>query len=109
MVVMILEKVSTSTRGELSRWLVEVDTGVYIGHISAMVRDRLWEKCVKIKGNGSVFQAWSTNNEQHYSMRIKGSKKREVVNWEGLLLVQEKGEPLSEVEKLRIEKDSFFC
>jgi CRISPR-associated protein Cas2 len=105
MVIMILEKVSVSTRGELSRWLMEVDTGTYIGHISAMVRDRLWDKCISIKGNGSVFQAWSTNNEQHFNMRLSGSKKRQIVNWEGLLLVQEIRHNLTEVEKRRVDRD----
>jgi len=103
MVIMLLEKVSVSTRGELSRWLMEVNTGVYIGHVSAMVRDCLWEKCIGIKGNGSVFQAWTTNNEQHLNMRLSGSKKRQIINREGLWLVQEIGQPLTEVEKRRME------
>ncbi|MEI7990087.1 MAG: type I-E CRISPR-associated endoribonuclease Cas2e, partial [Chloroflexota bacterium] len=45
MLVMILEQVSKSARGELSRWLIEAKPGVYIGHVSALVRDLLWEKC----------------------------------------------------------------
>ena len=32
MVVIILEKVSASLRGELSRWLIEPKPGVFIGH-----------------------------------------------------------------------------
>ena len=102
MVVMVLQKVSKSTHGELSRWLVEVKTGVYIGHVSAMVRDLLWEKCVKIKRNGSIFQAWTTNNEQHFNMRLSGDRLHEIVDWEGLLLVRQTGNDLSEVERRRI-------
>lgn len=45
MVIMVLEKIPVSLRGELTRWLFEVHTGVYIGHVSGMVRDLLWEKC----------------------------------------------------------------
>ncbi|MCD6345555.1 MAG: type I-E CRISPR-associated endoribonuclease Cas2, partial [Anaerolineae bacterium] len=45
MVVMILEKVPVGVRGELTRWLLEIKTGVFVGHISARVRDKLWEKC----------------------------------------------------------------
>ena len=44
LLVMMLEKVKPSMRGELSRWLVEVKSGVYVGNVSALVRDRLWEK-----------------------------------------------------------------
>ncbi len=43
MVVIILESVPTSVRGELTRWLLELHAGVFVGNISAMVRDKLWE------------------------------------------------------------------
>ena len=37
MVVFILENVSTSLRGELSRWLFEVKAGVFTGKVSVVV------------------------------------------------------------------------
>jgi CRISPR-associated protein Cas2 len=88
MVVMILEKVPTSLRGELSRWMLEPHPGVFIGHLSAMVRDRLWDKCCQQARDGGVFQAWSTNNEQRYMMRLYGETQRRLVDFEGLYLVQ---------------------
>jgi len=103
-VVMVLEKVPQAMRGELTRWLIEVKTGVYIGHVTAMVRDRLWEKCTKDRKSGVVFQAWSTNNEQHYNMRITQNSEREIVNWEGILLVRELEEKLSPVQKKRVSR-----
>ena len=104
MVVIILEKVPPSLRGELSRWLFEVHPGCYLGHVNAMVRDRLWEKCANNKKAGSVFQAWSTNNEQHFNMRITGSTKYRVLDFEGLQFIQEVGEQLTEVQKKRLKK-----
>lgn len=88
MIVMILEKVPTSVRGELSRWLVEPRTGVFVGHVSAMVRDRLWEKCRKSRGAGGVLQVWTTNNEQRYRMRACGDTSRRIVELDGVQLVQ---------------------
>ncbi len=88
MVVMILEKVPTSLRGELTRWLVEPHTGVFVGHVSARVRDRLWEKCCKAKRTGGVVQVWSTNTEQRFKMRAAGDTKRRVVDFDGLQLVR---------------------
>lgn len=104
MVVMILEKVPASLRGELTRWLLEVKTGVYIGHITAMVRDRLWDKCSNSRRAGSVFQAWTTNNEQHFSMRMAGASGRRIVDWEGLLLIEEEKADLTTVQKRRIKR-----
>jgi CRISPR-associated protein Cas2 len=87
MVVMILEKVSVSLRGTLTRWLLEPHSGVFVGHVSALVRDQLWEKCASAKGVGGVIQIWSTNNEQHFAMRMAGDTRRLVIDNEGLQLV----------------------
>lgn len=56
MVVMVLESVPASVRGELTRWLVEPYPGVFVGHVTALVRDRLWAKCCQAKRLGGVFQ-----------------------------------------------------
>ncbi|RIK55770.1 MAG: type I-E CRISPR-associated endoribonuclease Cas2 [Chloroflexi bacterium] len=90
MVVMILEKVPTSLRGELSRWMIEPHPGVFVGHVSGMVRDRLWDKvCGQLKEGGAV-QAWSTNREQRFMIRMAGNTDRQIVDYEGLYLVQRK-------------------
>ena len=90
MVVMILEKVPVSLRGELTRWLLEPHSGVFVGHVNALVRDKLWEKCCDSKRAGSVIQAWSTNNEQRFEIRMCGTTKRDVVEFDGLKLIRHK-------------------
>ena len=87
MVVMILENVPVSLRGTLSRWLIEPHPGVFVGHVSAMVRDQLWQKCCKSCKNGGVVQIWSTNTEQRFQMRMHGQTRRRVTDWEGLQLI----------------------
>lgn len=82
-----------SLRGELTRWLLEPRTGVFVGHVTAMVRDRLWEKCCEKSAHGSVLQAWSTNTEQHFKMRAHGTASRQVVDSEGLQLIRLTGSP----------------
>jgi CRISPR-associated protein Cas2 len=90
MVVMILEKVPASLRGELTRWLIEPHPGVFVGHVSALVRDKLWEKCVKKLGDGGMIQMWSTNTEQRFAIRSWGQTDREIIDLEGLWLVRKK-------------------
>lgn len=88
MIVMILERMTPALRGELTRWLIEPHTGVYVGHVNAMVRERLWEKCCKLTGSvGGVVQIWSTNTEQRFAMRLHGITQRTIVELEGLQLV----------------------
>jgi len=88
MVVMVLENVPVSLRGELTRWLIEPHAGVFVGHVNAMVRDRLWDKCCKAKRAGGVVQIWSTNTEQRFKMRAHGNAQREIVEFDGLQLIR---------------------
>src|SRR5262245_2654555 len=90
MLVMVLENVPTSLRGKLTRWLIEPKSGVFVGHVSALVRDRLWEKCIKQRKDGGLIQIWSTNTEQHFGMRSWGVTDRDLVEIEGLWLVRKK-------------------
>ncbi|HVO70926.1 MAG TPA: type I-E CRISPR-associated endoribonuclease Cas2e [Aggregatilineaceae bacterium] len=88
MLVMILESVPVAVRGELTRWLIEPHAGVFVGHVSAMVRDRLWELCCRKCSAGGVVQIWSTNNEQGFTIRLHGNTRRTVVDFEGLQLIR---------------------
>jgi CRISPR-associated protein Cas2 len=88
MVVMVLESVPASLRGELTRWLIEPHAGVFVGHVNAMVRDRLWDKCRDSRQAGGVIQAWSTNTEQRLQIRMAGTTKRDVVDFDGLQLIR---------------------
>lgn len=89
MVVMILESVPASVRGELTRWLLELRAGVFVGSVSAMVRDRLWELvCSKVGKKGGGFLIQSTNTEQGYTIRSVGLTTRMIEDFDGLLLVR---------------------
>ncbi len=88
MLVMMLERVTPGLRGDLSRWLVEPRTGVFVGNVSAMVRDQLWELCGKRLRAGAMIQMWTTNNEQGFAVRTMGDTSRELVDYEGLWLVR---------------------
>ena len=88
MIVMIVDNAPTSLRGELTRWLLEPRAGVFIGHVSAMVRDRLWQKCCQNPRTGGVLQMWSTNTEQRFTMRLFGQTNRGIVDLDGIQLIQ---------------------
>jgi len=85
--VIVLEKVPKTLRGELSRWMLEVSTGVFVGSMSAMVRDLLWEKCIAKKTAGRCCQLYRTNNEQGFAIRTYGDTTRTLADFDGLTLV----------------------
>ncbi len=88
MVVFLLENVRPSLRGELSRWLFEVKTGVFTGRVSALVREQLWQMIEKQLGKGSAVMLYSANNEQGFKAQMLGNPSRSLVDIEGLLLVK---------------------
>jgi len=89
MVVIILENVPASVRGELTRWLLELRAGVFVGNVSAMVRDKLWEMvCSKIKNKGGGFLIHPTNTEQGYTICSAGVTTKALEDFDGLLLVR---------------------
>lgn len=88
MIVLMLEKVPASLRGELTRWMVEPKTGVFVGRVSAQVRDLLWEGiCDRLKGGGGIL-IYQSDSEQGYRVKTCGNTKREAVNCEGLTLMR---------------------
>lgn len=90
MVVMVLENVPPGLRGELSLWMIEVRTGVYVGTLSALVRDLLWDKCLRAADGGRCCQVYTANNEQGFALRIAGDSRRSVVDLNGLQLVADR-------------------
>jgi len=87
MVIMILEKVPKSLRGQLSRFLLEPKAGVFVGKVSALVREKLWELCTSNRKATGIIQIWSDANEQGFSLRSHGDTSRQPVNIEGLWLI----------------------
>ncbi len=44
MIVITLTKVPNSLRGDLTKWYQEIQTGVYVGNVTAKIRDELWNR-----------------------------------------------------------------
>lgn len=84
----MLERVPAGLRGELSRWMIEPRTGVFVGKLSGMVRDRLWLKAAQGASGGAGIMAYTAPCEQGFAVRTFGDTTREIVDIEGVLLVR---------------------
>jgi CRISPR-associated protein Cas2 len=67
--------------------MVEPKAGIFLGRITARLRDKLWEKAVAGSKGGACLQAWSSPGEQGFVVRTHGDTSRKVVDFEGLYLV----------------------
>lgn len=91
--IFIMENVPQSLRGELTRWMIEPKAGVFVGKLSALVRDKLWNKIGENVIKGGCILIYTNNNEQGYSIRTHGKMDREIIYLEGLYLVRKSNKP----------------
>ena len=91
MVVIVLSNCPQKLRGDLTRWLFEIDTNVYVGNMNARVRDAVWDRiCINIK-NGRASMAYSSNNEQKLEFRIHNTDWKPI-DFDGIKLVHRRME-----------------
>lgn len=65
MVVITMSSCPPKLRGDLTKWLFEIHTGVYVGQVNARIREKLWSRvCQNIK-DGQAVMVYSFANEQH--------------------------------------------
>ncbi|MGW6454434.1 type I-E CRISPR-associated endoribonuclease Cas2e [Streptomyces sp. NPDC055078] len=69
MTVVILTNCPAGLRGFLTRWLLEISPGVFLGSPSARIRDILWEEVRTYSGQGRALLAYKTNTEQGFAFR----------------------------------------
>ncbi|GHJ35399.1 type I-E CRISPR-associated endoribonuclease Cas2e [Streptomyces sp. TS71-3] len=69
MTVIVLTNCPAGLRGFLTRWLLEISAGVFVGNPSARIRDTLWEEVQQYAGQGRALLAHTTNNEQGFTFR----------------------------------------
>ncbi|MFE9245961.1 type I-E CRISPR-associated endoribonuclease Cas2e [Nocardiopsis sp. NPDC006938] len=67
MTVIVLAKCPKGPRGFLSRWLMEISSGVFIGNPSRRVREALWAEVQEYANNGRALLAYGNDSEQGFS------------------------------------------
>ena len=70
MVVFVLTACPAGLRGHLTRWLLEISAGVYVGHVSARVRDTMWERVVELCKDGRAIMIYTARNEQRLAFKV---------------------------------------
>ncbi len=86
MIVLVLERVPPGVRGELTRWLLEPKAGIFVGKVSALVRDKLWERACANAEGGGVMLIHPADTEQGFAIRFWGKTSRTALDFDGLFL-----------------------
>ena len=87
MLVIVTEAIPDRLRGYLSRWMLEVRAGIFLGNYSIRVREMLEKTIRKNIETGNVVIAWSANNESGFDFDTIGENRRIPALFDGLKLV----------------------
>ncbi len=87
MIVITLTDCPPKLRGDLSKWLCEINTGVYVGNLSSRVRDALWVRVCENLRTGRATMVFHTNNEQQMEFRVHNTT-WEPVDLDGITLMR---------------------
>lgn len=87
MITIAATAVPDHLRGALTRWLLEVTPELYVGTVSARVRDELWKNVSACAGKGVAVLVYPANNEQGFELRTTGEQRRRPIDFDGLTLV----------------------
>lgn len=70
MMVLVVSACPAGLRGDLTKWLMEISAGVFVGRPSARIRDLLWERTVELCGHGRAILVYNAANEQGIDFRV---------------------------------------
>lgn len=73
MIVVSLSSCPLSLRGDLTKWMFEIDTNVFVGRMTARIRDQLWERITSSCQDGRAVMIYSTDNDQRFDFKVHNS------------------------------------
>ena len=74
-------------RGDLSKWLCEIQTGVYVGQLTGRVREAVWKRVCENLSSGRATMVYSSNGEQHMKFVVHNTT-WEPVDFDGITLMR---------------------
>ncbi|SFP52230.1 CRISPR-associated protein Cas2 [Amycolatopsis arida] len=86
MTVIVVAACPVGLRGHLTRWLLEIAPGVFVGTINARVRALVWERVVEMVKSGRAIMVYSARNEQGLAFEVHEHEWRPV-DFEGVHLM----------------------
>lgn len=91
MLVIATTAVPDHLRRALSRWSTEVVPGIFVGTVSARVRDQLWNAVTEVLEDGAAVLIHPASTEQGYAIRTAGTRRRVPEDFDGLTLMRMTG------------------
>ena len=84
--VITLKNSPPSLRGDLTKWMQEISTGVYVGNFNTKIREELRDRVVESVGSGEATMTYAYRNEIGYKFETHNSNKISI-DFDGIPLV----------------------
>lgn len=68
--MLVLTACPAGLRGHLTRWLLEISPGVYVGVLGTRVRDLMWQRVLELAKDGRAIMIYSTRGEQRLAFKV---------------------------------------
>ena len=98
--VITLKKVPQALRGDLTKWMQEITTGVYIGNFNTKVREKLWKRVKENVKDGEATLSFSYRNELGYQFDTHNTSFSNI-DMEGIPLVFIPNENIDEKREIK--------
>lgn len=70
MMVLVLTATPPGLRGDLTKWLLEISPGVFVGNVNTRVREKLWDRVRSMCREGRALLVHSSTNEQRLEFQV---------------------------------------
>lgn len=84
--VITLKNVPSSLKGDLSKWMQEIATGVYVGNFNVKIRESLWDRITQNISVGEATLSYASRNEIGYAFDTHNTE-RYVIDSDGIPLI----------------------
>lgn len=98
-------------RGDVTKWLMEISTGVYVGSLSLRTREALWKRVCQNAGSGSAVMVCTARNEQGFEFYVHQSP-WQPVDFDGITLMRRpyaKSKCDSEINQREVPEPVMDC
>lgn len=85
--VLVVTAAPSGLRGELTRWLMEIDSGVFVGNPSQRIREELWQRVQENIKEGRALMVYRSQGEQRLTV-LTHRHHWEPTDFDGLTLMK---------------------
>ena len=90
MIIFVLSLCPQNLQGYISLFLVEIAAGVYVGNVSARIREDMWKTAISYSGRqGKVIMVYKSNTVQGYEIKMHNHGRRKLEDMDGLQIIKQ--------------------